>query len=202
MDEKLAPVGAITNQAAGRVTRPDHRVGFIVVDLFASDIKLLQHHEAASPPRPGKRSSLAFWPLAGDAGDEVLRICGEKLDLRLLPRAQRRFEVDKGEPPAQPSNSGLVRGTGIARCGNLKAGIAEVAMDDFAEHLARLEIGNNGVVELKGGSLGHTPRGSVLLGQVTGKRDLVALLRLLRHRVQAAVAHRISIGLEAALPPD
>ena len=90
---------------------------------------------------------------AGDAGDEVLRICGENLELRPLQWAQRRregFNAPNGEPPLQTRNGGVVLATGIARGRDLKAGIAEVAMDGFAERLAGVEIGNNDVIKLEG----------------------------------------------------
>src|SRR5262249_26387874 len=204
MDKKLAPVRSIANQAARRVARADHRVGFIVVDLLAADIKVIQDHEVAFPPRRSKRSNLLL-PAAGPGGDEVLRSRGEKVELRQLQRAQRRCEggnAFNGEPPAQASNGGLVLGTGVARRGDLKARIAEEAMDDFAERLAGLEIGNNGGVKLKGASLDHTSRGSVAQRQVARERDRIIIPRPFRYRVQTAIAHRITVGLEAALLPD
>src|SRR5262249_51952572 len=107
-----------------------------------------------------------------------------------------------GEPPAQASNGGLVLGTGVARRGDLKARIAEEAMDDFAERLAGLEIGNNGGVKLKGASLDHTSRGSVAQRHVARERDRIIIPRPFRYRVQSAIARRITVGLEAALLPD
>ena len=123
------------------------------------------------------RSSLAVGPAAGDAGDEILRICGENLELGQLQRAQRRCEglnAGNGEPPAQAIDGGLVLGSGVARCGDLEARIAENAMDGFAGRFAGPEIGNQGVVELKRAGLACTSRGGVVQGKVAGERDRLA----------------------------
>src|SRR5215468_10965447 len=66
-------------------------------------------------------SRLAFRPAAGDAGDEVQRGCGEKLEFRPLQRAQLRREDGIGEPLAQESYCGVVLGTGVARECDLQA---------------------------------------------------------------------------------
>ena len=123
------------------------------------------------------RSALVL-PLrpAGDAGDEVLRSRGEKLEFRPLERAERRREAGIGEPLAQQSDRGLVLGTGVARRCSLQAGIAEEAMNDRAHRLADFEI-----VEKTGIALGrrtppHAPRGRVAVPKVAWERDVVTLL--------------------------
>src|SRR6516164_10888453 len=165
----------------------------------------VRHPEASRDLRRAGRRRSSLLRTAGSARNEMLRRCGEKLELRALQWAQRRCDAGragKGESPAQASNGGLVFGTGVALCGDLKAGIAEEAMDDFAERFAGPEIGNKGVVKLKGASPDHASRGGVVQSQVARKRDRLTFARLLRYRVQTAVAHRVIVGLEAALQPD
>src|SRR5262249_38238386 len=90
----------------------------------------VRYYELNESGRLVLRSSLLLRP-AGGARDEVLRSCGEKLELRTLQWAQRRCEAGIDEPFAQQANRGLVLGSAAACCFNFQAGIAEEAMNDF-----------------------------------------------------------------------
>ena len=131
------------------------------------------------------------------AGDEVLRTCGEILSSARSRGTQRRCEAGIGEPFAQQRNDGFVLGAGMPRRCSLQAGIAEEAMNGFAHQLTDFEIVEKTQIAVsRRGRLRHVPRGAVVVGQVAGERDVTP--RFLGHRVQAAVAHRVTVGLEAA----
>src|SRR5437588_11487196 len=82
----------------------------------------------------------------------------------------------------------------------LEAGITEEAMNDFAHRLAGFEIVNERGVALGRRGLRHAPRGSIVEAQVAWERNVA--LRLLRHRVETAVAHGVTVGLVAARALD
>ena len=140
---------------------------------------------------------------AGDAADKILWRGDEDFGFRSLQWAELRCEGGVGEPLAQRGDGALVIGTRGTGSRNLQARIAEKAMNGFAHQLADIEIFHNAEVARGRSGIHHVPRGIVVVSQIARQRDVVMRPRLLRHGVEAAVAHGIGlVRLEAARALD